>query len=89
MVVNATSVGMDGEGAPLDLRKLASRPRVLIDLVYREEPTPLVRQALAIGVVAQDGREMLAAQAEASYRCWFGESPPVGVMSGALRRASP
>lgn len=89
VVVNATSVGMDGVRAPLDLRKLAARPQALIDLVYRREPTPLVRQAVAMGVEAQDGRDMLARQAEASYRCWFGEDALAGVMADALRRASP
>ena len=89
VVVNATSVGMDGERAPLDLRKLVARPKALIDLVYRREPTPLVRQAVGMGVGAQDGRDMLARQAEASYRCWFGEDAPAGVMADALRRASP
>ena len=84
VVVNATSVGIDGEGLPLDLHGLASPPRVLIDLVYGKETTPLVRKALALGISARDGREMLVRQAEASYRCWFGEDPPAGVMSAAL-----
>lgn len=86
VVVNATAVGMDGKSAPMDLRGLASIPRAVIDLVYGDEPTALVRQARAMGVAATDGRDMLSRQAEASYRCWFDEDPPAGVMAEALRR---
>lgn len=88
VVVNATAAGMDGRSAPIDLRKLAVLPSGLIDLVYGEALTPLVRQARAMGVAATDGRDMLARQAEASYRRWFGEDPPAGVMAGAVRRKS-
>ena len=86
VVVNATAVGMDGKSAPMDLQGLASIPRAVIDLVYGDEPTALVRQARAMGVAATDGRDMLSRQAEASYRCWFDEDPPAGVMAEALRR---
>lgn len=86
VVVNATAVGMDGKSAPMDLRELASPPRAVIDLVYGDEPTALVRQARAIGVAATDGRDMLSRQAEASYCCWFDEDPPAGVMAQVLRR---
>ncbi len=77
-VVNATSVGMDGRSAPVDLRGLAARPRGLIDLAYTRSTTPLVRQAVHLGIPAADGRDMLLRQAEASYARWFGEAPPAG-----------
>ena len=84
VVVNATSVGLDGRGAPLDLRALAAPPQQLIDLVYGRQATPLCRQAGELGIPATDGREMLVRQAEASYSRWFGEPPPKGVMRRAL-----
>lgn len=84
VVVNATSAGLDGRSAPLDLRELANLPRGVIDLVYGERATPLCRQAAALGVTARDGREMLVRQAEAAYARWFGVAPPLGVMAGAL-----
>lgn len=83
-VVNATSGGMGGRGAPVDLARLERRPRVLVDLVYGKGATALVRQAKRMGVAASDGREMLVRQAEASYARWFGEPPPEGVMRCAL-----
>ena len=84
VVVNATSVGLDGGTAPIDLRGLEAPPRWVIDLVYGREPTLLCRQAAEMGVAAVDGREMLVCQAEASYVRWFGQSPPRGVMTRAL-----
>ena len=84
VVVNATSVGLHGRGAPVDLNTLGEAPRRVIDLVYGEEPTPLCRQARELGIPAVDGREMLVRQAEAAYTRWFGEPPPRGVMAWAL-----
>lgn len=85
LVVNATSVGLDGRTAPLDLKRLARLPRAVIDLVYGKAPTPLARQSAAMGIHATDGRDMLIRQAEASYRRWFGGDPPPGAMAGAVR----
>ncbi len=84
VVVNTTSAGLDGRTVPVDLARLGATPRRVIDLVYGEEPTPLFRRALALGVTAVDGREMLWRQAEASYARWFGEPPPGGVMKRTL-----
>lgn len=84
VVVNATSVGLDGRAAPVDLRGFAARPRSVIDLVYGRDPTPLCREAAALGIPARDGREMLVRQAEASHARWFGRPPPRGVMARAL-----
>ena len=84
VVVNATSVGLDGRATPIDLRGLAALPQGVIDLVYGTEPTPLCRQAAELDIRARDGREMLVLQAEASYARWFGRAPPRGVMAGAL-----
>ena len=84
VLVNATSVGLDGRAAPLDLRGLAALPRGVIDLVYGRDPTPLCRQAAELDIPARDGREMLVRQAEASYARWFGRPPPRGVMTRAL-----
>lgn len=83
-VVNATSAGMNGSAAPVDLERMAARPRALVDLVYGTEATALVGQAERLGIAASDGREMLVRQAEASYARWFGAPPPEGVMRCAL-----
>ena len=84
VLVNATSVGLHGRGAPVDLASLGAEPGRIIDLVYGMEPTPLCRQAGELGIPAADGREMLVRQAEAAHARWFGEPPPRGVMARAL-----
>lgn len=84
VVVNATSVGLAGDAAPLDLRELAALPRRVFDLACGRERTPLCRQAAALDVPARDGRGMLVLQAEASHARWFGRPPPRGVMERAL-----
>ena len=86
VLVNATSVGLDGHGMPVDLADLRAGPRRIIDLVYGRDRTPLCRQARELGIPAVDGREMLVRQAEAAYARWFGEPPPRGVMARVLGR---
>ncbi len=84
VLVNATSVGLDGRERPVDLASMRTVPRRIIDLVYGRGATPLCRQARELGISAVDGREMLVRQAEAAYARWFGEPPPRGVMARAL-----
>lgn len=83
-LVNATSVGLDGRAAPVDLSALKAPPRRVMDLVYGRRPTPLCRQAAGMGIVAVDGRGMLVRQAEAAHLRWFGAPAPGGVMTRAL-----
>ena len=87
VVVNTTSVGIRGRHQPIDLEALATPPHVVMDLVYGTNPTPLCRQADALGIPSVDGRGMLVLQAEASHARWFGEAPPRGVMARALEAA--
>ena len=84
VLVNTTSVGLDGRASPVDLRALKRPPLRVVDLVYGKDSTPLCRQAAGMGIAAVDGRDMLVRQAEAAYARWFGEPPPGGVMTGAL-----
>lgn len=86
LVVNATSVGLHEEGAPLDL-EILDRAGGVLDLVYGPDATPLVRQARALGIPAADGREMLVQQAAASFQRWWGEEAPVEAMRQALETA--
>ena len=84
VLVNATSVGLDGRGSPVELGAPGAVPGRVIDLVYGRRPTPLCRQARRLGIPAVDGRDMLVRQAEAAHARWFGEPPPRGVMARAL-----
>ena len=76
ILVNATSLGRkDGEGLPFPVDSL--RPGVVvIDMVYGDGPTPLLREAAARGAVTVDGREVLLGQAVGQFRMMTGKELP-------------
>ena len=88
LIVNATSVGLDGKSAPIDASGLPPRAR-LFDMVYGPAGTPLVAAARAHGLLAADGLWMLVYQAAASFVLWTGIAPDERLMYeaalGALR----
>jgi len=77
LLVNATSLGMDG-AASLDL-SLEALPggAVVNDLVYAPLETDLLCHAKAKGCVAVDGLGMLLHQAVPAFEAWFGVRPQV------------
>jgi shikimate dehydrogenase len=94
LVVNATSVGLEGgraagaqaaEEATAKALALAAlpRPAVLVDLVYGAEPTPLSRWAAAGGARVVDGLEVLVRQGARSLERWTGRPAPLEVMRRA------
>lgn len=76
ILVNATSLGRkDGETLPFPVDSL--RPgAVVIDMVYGDGPTPLLREAAARGAVTVDGREVLIGQAVGQFRMMTGKDLP-------------
>jgi shikimate dehydrogenase len=84
ILVNCTTVGLhDENAAPLDLATL-DRYGTIVDLVYREGGTALVRAARAGGHPAVDGLEILVCQGALSLERWTGRSAPLEVMRAAL-----
>lgn len=84
LLVNATSLGMEGQPA-LDL-PLENLPRdaVVNDIVYVPLETPLLAAARARGNRCVDGLGMLLQQARPGFEAWFGVKPEV---TPGLRRA--
>ncbi len=77
LLVNATSLGMDGK-PPLDISLDALDPgAVVYDIVYVPLETPLLAAARARGNPAVDGLGMLLHQARPGFRAWFGTDPEV------------
>lgn len=76
IVVNATPVGRDDNRMPFDVDEL-SEDAVVVDLVYGSSPTPLVSNALDMGRVAIDGREVLFVQACCQFQLMTGVEMPV------------
>jgi shikimate dehydrogenase len=85
LVVNATSVGMDGRSLPLDPGHLTSG-QLVADIVVSAGHTPLLAAAEARGAATLDGFGMLAHQAAVAFELWTGHRAPVAPMVAAARR---
>jgi len=78
-VINATSAGLDGDGA-LDVPlEAALATAVVMDMVYKPLRTPFLRRAEGLGLRTVDGLEMLIRQAAPSFEAFFGRPPPAEV----------
>lgn len=88
LIVNATSVGMKSEDAPL-LPTGALEPRHLVyDMVYRASgPTDLIQQATAAGAKHADGMCLLLHQGAISFEHWFDRPAPLEAMRAGLMKA--
>ncbi len=83
LLVNSTTLGMEGhEPLSLDLAKLP-KAAVVTDIVYTPLETPLLRDAASRGNPTVDGLGMLLYQAQPGFEQWFGVRPEV---DDALRR---
>jgi len=89
LIVNTTAVGLAGEDPfehlPLAAASFASG-QVVVDMVYGEEPSPLLAAAAAAGAATVDGLEMLVQQGALSLRIWTGEEPSLEAMRTAVGR---
>jgi len=75
IIVNATPVGRDGEALPFSVHRLR-RDAVVVDLVYRDGPTPLVERTRGPGRITIDGWDMLMAQARQQFELMTGMEMP-------------
>jgi shikimate dehydrogenase len=77
LLVNTTSLGMQGQ-PPLAI-DLAPLPEAAIvaDIVYVPLETPLLAAARARGLAGVDGLGMLLHQARPGFEAWFGAAPRV------------
>jgi shikimate dehydrogenase len=87
LLVNCTPVGLQpsaSDGAALNQLALtadqAGSYAYVIDLVYRDEPTPLLAAAAAHGAKTVAGLEVLVAQGALSFERWTGVPAPVDAM---------
>ena len=87
LLVNATSLGMQGQPAlEIDVGLLPSHA-VVADLVYVPLETPLLASARARGLKTADGLGMLLHQAVRGFELWFGQRPQVTAELRALVEA--
>jgi shikimate dehydrogenase len=89
LLVNCTSIGLHAPEATFEALPLAAdqleRYRCVVDLAYRERPTPLVEAARARGVPVVDGLALLVGQGALSFEAFTGRSAPVETMHAAVR----
>jgi len=86
LVVNATSVGMDGvdaHGSPCD-PAVFHEGQIVVDLVYRPLVTNWIVEASARGAWVANGVPMLAHQAAVQFEIWTGVDAPIEAMTAAV-----
>lgn len=90
LVVNATSVGMDGSATPTGTPcepSLLQSGQILIDLIYHPAQTEFMREAQRIGCQVSNGVSMLIHQAGVAFEIWTGEKAPLEAMTEAVMSA--
>ncbi|HEY8193771.1 MAG TPA: shikimate dehydrogenase, partial [Hyphomicrobium sp.] len=77
VIVNTTTLGMNGAGSPgIDFTR-ARKGAVAADLVYVPLETEFLKAARANGLIGVDGLGMLLHQAVPGFEKWFGVRPSV------------
>ena len=90
LIVNSTSVGMQGgsAGSVSPLRAdLIPASSLVYDMVYNPARTPLLKQAAGAGAASLGGLPMLVYQGAGSFELWTGLAAPVEVMFEAAKEA--
>ena len=76
LLVNATSLGMQGQAAYIPDMSALPDDALVYDLVYAPLQTPLLAAARARNLDIVDGLEMLMGQAALAFELFFGQSAP-------------
>lgn len=79
LVINATSLGLNGGDGPVADFALTPKTAVVMDMVYKPLRTEFLRRAEAAGRRTVDGLEMLLRQAVPAFRAIYGVAPPADV----------
>lgn len=78
LLVNGTPVGRDDDSLPFEIDSLNSRA-VVVDLVYRAGPTPLVTGVVARGGFVIDGYDVLLNQVRKQFQMMTGRELPSSI----------
>jgi shikimate dehydrogenase len=87
VIINCTPIGLTAPertftALPVSTSDLAAF-RCVVDFVYRDAETPLLKAARARGIPVVDGLELLVAQGALSFERFTGREAPVQVMRAA------
>ena len=76
LLVNATSVGMDGVSLPIPASVLLTEKLLVADVIYQPFETPFLNLARNQGNHAVNGLGMLLYQAAEAFQLWTGKEMP-------------
>ena len=76
LLVNATSVGMDGVSLPISASVLLPERLLVADVIYQPFETPFLKWARNQGNHAVNGLGMLLYQAAEAFQLWTGKEMP-------------
>ena len=76
LLVNATSVGMDGVSLPISASVLLPEKLLVADVIYQPFETPFLKWARNQGNQAINGLGMLLYQAAEAFQLWTGKEMP-------------
>ncbi len=83
LLVNTTSVGMDGDKSPADLNEFKMVQHVA-DIIYTPQQTPLLKQAKQLNIPCINGLGMLLYQGCEAFEFWTQQKAPIALMKTTL-----
>ena len=86
ILLNTSSMGMDGKHNPPIDKKWIRRDHWVVDIVYRPVRTKLLRDAALAGARTINGLDMLVNQGACSFTLWTGKKAPIGEMRRAISK---
>ena len=89
LLINCTPLGGPSARRESPLPGGPFTGKLVYDLTYGDEESPLLREARQAGCLTLDGLPMLVAQAERQFEWWTGQPPRPGVMEAAVRVGQP
>jgi len=86
LLVNATSVGMDGVSLPIPASVLLQEKLLVADVIYQPFETPFLKWARNQGNHAVNGLGMLLYQAAEAFQLWTGKEMPTDQIWESLKQ---
>ena len=86
LLVNATSVGMDGVSLPIPASVLLPEKLLVADVIYQPFETPFLKWARNQGNHAVNGLGMLLYQAAEAFQLWTGKEMPTDQIWESLKQ---
>ena len=86
LLVNATSVGMDGVSQPIPTSIVLPEKLLVADVIYQPFETPFLKWARSQGNHAVNGLGMLLYQAAEAFQLWTGKEMPTAQIWELLKQ---